>query len=76
MANCLYYEGMGIVSELKQAIERDGRSLNALARDAGLSPIQLSRFVRGERGLTTPAVDALCETLGLELKPKRQRKGK
>lgn len=67
---------MGVVSELRKAIERDERTTYALARDAGLSPIQLSRFIRGERGLTTPAVDALCETLGLELRPKRQRKEK
>lgn len=66
---------MGIVKELREAIERDGRSINALARDAGLSPIQLSRFIRGERGLTTPAVDSLCEALGLTLSPKRRRKG-
>lgn len=67
---------MGVVSDLRKAIERDGRTIYALARDSGLSPIQVSRFVNGERGLTTPAVDALCETLGLELRPKRQRKGK
>lgn len=67
---------MGIVKDLRGAIERDGRSINALARDAGLSPIQLSRFIRGERGLNTPAVDALCEALELELRPKRRRKGR
>lgn len=65
---------MGIVSELRKAIEQDGRTMYALSRDAGLSPIQLSRFIRGERGLTTPAVDALCEALGLELRPKRKPK--
>ena len=67
---------MGIVNELKRAIKSDGRSLNELARAAGLAPIQLSWFVRGMRGLTTPAVDALCRVLGLELTPKRQRKGR
>lgn len=68
---------MGIVKELQAAIERDGRSLRALARDAGVSPIQVSRFVRGERGLNSPAVDALCEALGLTLTPKpKRRKGR
>ena len=66
---------MGIVSELRKAIERDERTMYALARDAGLSQIQLSRFMRGERGLTTPAVERLCEALGLTLTPKR-RKGR
>jgi transcriptional regulator with XRE-family HTH domain len=67
---------MGIITQLREAIKKDGRSLNSLARDAGLSAIQLSRFARDVRGLTTPAVDALCEVLGLELRPKRQRKAK
>lgn len=66
---------MSISSDLRKAIERDERSWCALARDAGMSPIQLTRFIRDERGLTTPTVDALCEALGLELRPKR-RKGK
>lgn len=67
---------MGIVNDLKQAIAKDGRTLRALARDAGIAPIQISRFVRGTRGLNSGAVDVLCETLGLELRPKRKRKGK
>ena len=67
---------MGIVNQLRQAIERDGRTMTAIARDAGLSPIQLSRFIRGKRGLTTPAVEALCETLGLELTARRRRKAR
>lgn len=68
---------MGIITQLREAIQNDSRSLNGLARVAKLSPIQLSRFVRGERGLTTPAVDALCEVLGLELRrTKRQTKGR
>jgi hypothetical protein len=65
--------GMGIIKELQDAILNDGRSQYALAKAAGLSPIQLGRFVRGERGLTTPAVDALCEVLGLELRAKRRK---
>ena len=73
--NVEYTTVMGFVQDLRKAIERDGRSLNALAREAGLSPIQLSRFIRGERGLTTPAVEALCDSLRLELRPKR-RKGR
>jgi len=67
---------VSITRELREAIERDGRSINALARTTGLSPIQVSRFIRGERGLNTPAVDALCEALGLELRPRRNRRQK
>lgn len=66
---------MSISSDLRKAIEADKRTWCAIARDANMSPIQLTRFIRDERGLTTPTVDALCEALGLELRPK-QRKGK
>jgi plasmid maintenance system antidote protein VapI len=75
MDDWLYCGGMGIVKELKTAIEADGRSVNALARAADLSPIQLSRFIRGKRGVNIETADRLCEALGLELRPK-QRKGK
>lgn len=61
------------MNELRKAIERDGRTLRALARDSGVAPIQISRFMRGERGLTTPAIDALCDALRLELRPKRRK---
>ena len=50
-----------------------------IARRADVSPAQLSRFLRNERSLTLPAVERLCEVLGLELKPvavKAKRKGK
>lgn len=66
--------GMGIVKQLQTAIKEDGRTLRALARDSGVSPIQISRFQRNERGLNTPAVEALCEALGLELAPKRRKR--
>ncbi len=65
---------MPISTDLRKAIERDKRTWFALARDAKMSPIQLSRFIRGERRLTTSTLDELCEALGLELWPKRKRK--
>jgi plasmid maintenance system antidote protein VapI len=68
---------MNVSDQIRAAIERDGRTVYALARDAGVSAIQIWRFLRDERGLTTAVVDRLCETLGLELRPRRSlRKGK
>lgn len=69
-------DGMGVSTELRKAIRSDGRSLNQLARDAGCDPAQLSRFLRGQRGLTTDAVEKLCNLLKLELRPKRTRKAR
>jgi hypothetical protein len=65
---------MSVSDELRRAIQRDGRSVYALAHEAGLSAIQIWRFLRDERGLTTPAVDQLCDVLGLELRPRRPRR--
>ena len=64
---------MSFTKDLQQAIKRDPRSLRGIARDAGIAPIQITRFLRNERTLRTPAVDGLCEALGLKLAPKKQR---
>jgi plasmid maintenance system antidote protein VapI len=70
--------------ELRQAIRDDGRTLTELARHCGVDPPRLSRFVRGQRLLTLPAVDAIARELGARLvrpvrpadEPPRRRKGK
>jgi hypothetical protein len=42
-------------------------SLNQLGKASGVGNDRLSRFVRGERGLSSEAIDALCRALGLRL---------
>jgi hypothetical protein len=62
--------------QLRQAIRDGGRTLGQLARATGVDTPRLSRFVRGERRLTLPAVDAVAAALGLRLvKPGRKPKG-
>jgi transcriptional regulator with XRE-family HTH domain len=56
-----------LIKQLRDEIQNSGQSLNQLARNAGVEPAQLSRFVRGERTLTLPAVAKVCQALGLEL---------
>ena len=48
-----------------------GESIRSIARAAGYSDhSQLSRFLRGERGLATgPKLDGLLRVLGLSLRP-------
>ena len=60
---------------LREAIERDGRSLSELARVSGVDKGQLSRFMRSERGLTLTSVDALLAALGVECRFVMRRKG-
>jgi hypothetical protein len=56
------------------AIRRDGRSLNQLAGLCGMDAARLSRFVRGERGLSIGALDHLFRTLRLRVTgPRRGR---
>ena len=58
------------VSEaLKRAILAYPASLSETARRSGVDVAALSRFVRGERGLTIESVDKLAATLKLELRP-------
>ncbi len=56
-----------LIRQLREVIRNSGQSLNQLARASGIGPDQLSRFLRGERTLTLPAVAKVCDALGLEL---------
>jgi len=60
-------EGPGVVEQLRAAIQNSGESLNGLGARVGIGADRLSRFVRGERGLSLAAVDKLCRALGLRL---------
>ena len=61
--------------QLRQAIRDSGQSLCHIAGECGVDDGILSRFMRGERGLTTKTLDRLCAYLGLELRQSR-RKGR
>jgi len=57
--------------QLRQAIADSGMSLTQLALAAGTDDGALSRFMRGERGLSTRTIDKLCRQLKLELRKAR-----
>ena len=57
---------------LREACRLDGRSINRLARDAGVPVPVLWRFVREDRpNLSTATLDRLAAALDLELVPRR-----
>ncbi len=60
-------EEPALVHELREAIQKSGLSLTKLAEMADTSDSQLSRFMRGERGLTIDVAGRVCEALGLHL---------
>jgi len=63
---------MSVTDQLRQAIRANG-SANRLAEDSGIAQSVISRFLSGERGLSSETVDRLAEYLGLELQPKRRK---
>jgi len=64
-----------VSEQLRRLIRERGESLAEIGRQTGVSHAVLSRFLRGERRLSTKTVDRLCEYLGVELRKVRDRKG-
>jgi transcriptional regulator with XRE-family HTH domain len=65
-----------IIEQLKDAISNSGLSRYALSCASGVEQSALSRFMSGERGLSLESAARLADVLGLEMRPKRSRKGK
>jgi transcriptional regulator with XRE-family HTH domain len=63
-----------ITEQIRQIAERDGRTAYAIARDAGVNPSQVLRFLDGH-GATSPTLDKIAEALDLEVKQRTKRKG-
>lgn len=57
---------------LKQAIRESGRSVNSIAREAGIPQPSLHYFLRGERGLSLETAEKLAQLFGLEVREKKR----
>ena len=60
---------------LRRAIRESGMTRYAISVRTGIAQSTLSRFMKGERGLSLTAIDRLMDALGLEIRP-RKRKGR
>jgi len=62
---------------MRVTIENSEHSQNRISKAIGVHRSQLSRFMKGDRGLSIECLERLCEFLELEIsiKPKR-KKGK
>ncbi len=74
---------MGFIEQLRGAIAQSGISMYRLAQLSRIDQSQLSRFMRGERGLSIEGIEKICEIIGARLvidskpkAPKRTTKGK
>jgi len=59
----------GLIEPLRAAIEASGLTSYMLGKEAGISPISIDRFKRGERGLSLETADKIARVLnaGLEV---------
>jgi plasmid maintenance system antidote protein VapI len=53
---------------LRDAIHRDGRSVYAISKAAGIAPIVLSRFINKDRTISVATIEKLARVLGLSLR--------
>jgi len=60
-------EGPGLKEQLREAIRSSGRPFRQLGRECGVGADVLSRFVRGERGISFDAAEKICRALNLRL---------
>ena len=68
---------MTVSRQLKAAIKAMDATFYRIAKDAGVDWGTLNRFVDGTRpNIRIETVDKLCESLGLELQPKKQEREK
>ena len=61
------YQIAEISSNLRRLIRLDGRSQKQIAEDAGFSPVNLNRWIKGQRMPTEENLLKLAEILGVEL---------
>ncbi|HBO43792.1 MAG TPA: hypothetical protein DD670_07640 [Planctomycetaceae bacterium] len=52
---------------MRQAILDSGKSLCTIERETGIARSALSRFLKGERGVSMSVMDSLGEYLGLRI---------
>jgi len=68
----LGYMSSDLIKQMRDAIRNSGLPVVEIARQAGISQGQLSRFMRNQRTLTLPVAEKVCDVLGLELRPSKQ----
>jgi transcriptional regulator with XRE-family HTH domain len=61
---------------LREAINAAPVSRYKISQATGISQATLSHFMNGNRGLSLPSIDALCDFLNLKLVEDKAKKGK
>jgi transcriptional regulator with XRE-family HTH domain len=61
--------------QLRRAIQDSGMTRYAISVQTGIDQAVLSKFMAGKIGLSLDSVNKLMDLLGLEIRPRRKRKG-
>ena len=59
---------MSVLDSIREAIRKSGKSRYAIAKETGIDEGQLSKFMRGKAGLSLANLEAILETINLQLK--------
>jgi hypothetical protein len=65
-----------LTDQLRRAVLKSENSLKQISRDTGIDAGNLSRFTRGEAGLSEAATDRLFAYLGLRVVGPLKKRGK
>jgi len=68
--------GAEVTKTLQQAIRDSDFSQSEVARRAGIDVGQVSRFLRGERGMTLATAAKVADVLGLDLRLVRKARAR
>ncbi len=60
---------MSLSDDLKNAVQESGKSINSIAKGAGVPQPVLSRSINGERDIRLETASKLAEFFGLSLQP-------
>ena len=60
-------EDRSFTDQIREAIRRSGRTNHAIARDMGVAPSVIHRFMNGKGGLSMEYIDRLAALLGLHI---------
>ncbi len=74
MAKRVKVESMN--DQMRRLIRDSGQTCYQIAKDTGVSNAALSRFLSGERGLSSRALDTLGKHLGWTVTAKPTKKGR
>ena len=62
---------LSLSEQVRRAINSSGQSQYRICKETGVDKATLSRFMAGERGLSTSTLDLVVEYLGLELSERK-----